>query len=28
MAGQRHVVARLGRQTTPFVALHAELSFG
>jgi hypothetical protein len=26
MASVRHVVARLGRRTTPFVALHAELS--
>jgi hypothetical protein len=27
MAGVRHVVARLGRRATPFVALHAELAF-
>ncbi len=27
-ASVRHVVARLGRRTTPFVALHAELAIG
>lgn len=26
MASVRHVVARLGQRTTPFVALHAELA--
>jgi hypothetical protein len=28
MARVRHVVARVGRQATPFVALHAELAIG